>query len=261
MSQYPALTPDGATDGAVYRRVLDDPAGSPVGPVHILDNPARAALLGPHAHLARRRGDVLCYPADVSPFLALPDRPDRQAWRNVAALCGPGFVLVATGSPTAVPADWEILVQGPGVQLVDDGVRAAPDEEAVRLGPADVPEMLALVEQARPGPFLPRTVELGRYLGIRRGGALAAMAGERLRPPGWTEISAVCTAESHRGQGLAPRLVRAVAAGIRERGDMPFLHTAADNTTAIRLYESLGFRPRRQVMFLGLKVPGGECAV
>lgn len=250
MPQHPVLTPDDTTP------TTDDAPGA--AHRHPLDNPARAALLGPHAHLAERHGDVLRYPADVSPFVALPDRPDRETWRNVAALYGPGGVVSASGSPDTVPADWEILMQGPGVQLVDEGVRAVPDEEAVRLGPADVPEMLALVAHARPGPFLPRTIELGGYLGIRRGGALVAMAGERLRPPGWTEISAVCTAESHRGQGLGSRLVRAVAAGIRERGDTPFLHTSADNTTAIRLYESLGFRLRRHVTFLGLRVPGGD---
>ncbi|MBP0454576.1 GNAT family N-acetyltransferase [Kitasatospora sp. RG8] len=271
MPQQPVLTADSAADSATDSATGSATDGAEDGtpdsastsaedgsaPPHPLDNPVRAALLGPHAHFAERRGDVLRYPADVSPFVALPDRPDREAWRNVAALCGPGTVLGATGSLSALPADWEVLMQAPGVQLVDDGVQAAPDEEAVRLGPADVPEMLALVEHARPGPFLPRTVELGGYLGIRRGGVLVAMAGERLRPPGWTEISAVCTAESHRGQGLGSRLVLAVAAGIRERGDTPFLHTSAGNATAIRLYESLGFRLRRKVTFLGLRVPGG----
>lgn len=138
---------------------------------------------------------------------------------------------------------------------MDDGLDAAPDAEAVRLGPADVPDMLDLVERTQPGPFEPRTVELGTYLGIRRDGALVAMAGERLHPPGWTEISAVCTDPGHRGEGLATRLILAVAHGIRERGETPFLHTAASNTGAIRLYESLGFRLRRRVRFMAARVP------
>ena len=121
------------------------------------------------------------------------------------------------------------------------------------LGPADVPEMLALVERTRPGPFLPRTIEMGTYLGIRRDGELVAMAGERLHPPGWTEISAVCTDERFRGHGLATRLVLAVAAGIRERGETPLLHAAATNVHAIRLYESLGFARRRHTRFVGLR--------
>ncbi|SCE15528.1 FR47-like protein, partial [Streptomyces sp. BpilaLS-43] len=131
-----------------------------------------------------------------------------------------------------------------------------PDAEAVLLGPRDVPDMLELVARTRPGPFLPGTVELGTYLGVRRAGVLVAMAGERLHPPGWTEISGVCTDESVRGQGLATRLIRAVAHGIRERGETPFLHAASSNTGAVRLYESLGFRLRRRTAFLSALVPG-----
>ncbi|MFC1401489.1 MULTISPECIES: GNAT family N-acetyltransferase [Streptacidiphilus] len=232
------------------------PAESPdSAAAHPLDNPARASLLGPHAHFAERKGEVLRYPADVTVFVALPDEPDEQTWRDVAALMGPGAVVPVAGMAGAPPADWETVMDLPGVQLVDDGVAAAPDDEAVRLGPDDVPEMLALVEQAKPGPFLPRTVEMGSYLGIRREGRLVAMAGERLHPPGWTEISAVCTADSHRGQGLAGRLVLAVAHGIRARGETPFLHAAASNTNAIRLYKSLGFRQRREVRFMAVRIP------
>jgi len=244
MSQSQLFTPD---DGPVIE------AGS-TGP-HPLDNPARTALLGPHAHFAERRGEVLRYPADVSPFVALPDEPDEATWQDAAALLGPGALLPLAGVHASPPSDWELLTGLPGVQLVDDGVDAAPDHEAVRLGPGDVPEMLALVAHAKPGPFLPRTIEMGTYLGIRRGGRLVAMAGERLHPPGWTEISAVCTAADQRGQGLAGRLVRAVAAGIRARGETPFMHAAAGNTNAIRLYLSLGFRLRREVEFMGVRIP------
>jgi predicted GNAT family acetyltransferase len=134
---------------------------------------------------------------------------------------------------------------------------AVPDDEAIVLGPADVPEMLALVERTRPGPFEARTVELGTYLGIRREGELVAMAGERMRPPGWTEVSAVCTDPRFQGQGLGGRLVRAVAVGIRARGEVPCLHAAATNTGAIKLYESLGFVTRRTIDFVGLRAPSG----
>jgi ribosomal protein S18 acetylase RimI-like enzyme len=154
-----------------------------------------------------------------------------------------------------VPEGWEITFRIEGVQLVDDGLDAAPDPEAVRLGRADVPEILDLIARTQPGPFLPRTIEMGTYLGIRRDGALVAMAGERLHPPGWTEISAVCTDPAARGQGLATRLIGAVAHGIRQRGETPFLHTSAANTSAIRLYESLGFRLRRTTAFLAARAP------
>ncbi|PAZ09520.1 GNAT family N-acetyltransferase [Streptomyces sp. SA15] len=220
---------------------------------HVLDNPALAALTGPHAHFAERRGRVLRYPVDVTPWLALPDEPDTDDWADVAALAGPEVPLL--GFRGRVPDDWEVTERIEGVQMVDDGVIPAPDPEAVRLGPADVPEMLDLVARTRPGPFLPRTIELGTYLGIRRHGALVAMAGERLHPPGWTEISAVCTDPVVRGEGLATRLILAVSHGIRERGETPFLHTGAGNTNAIRLYESLGFRQRRTTVFATARAP------
>jgi ribosomal protein S18 acetylase RimI-like enzyme len=222
---------------------------------HVLDNPALASLTGPHARFAERRGRVLRYPRDVSPWLAMPDDPDARDWADLAALAGPGTEVALAGFVGRAPADWEITFEAEGVQLVDDGVAAAPDPEAVLLGPADVPEMLDLVERTRPGPFLPRTVDMGTYLGIRREGALVAMAGERLHPPGWTEISAVCTDPAARGEGLATRLVLAVAHGIRARGETPFLHASARNTGAIRLYESLGFRLRRRTVFFAARTP------
>ncbi|WP_371789770.1 GNAT family N-acetyltransferase [Streptomyces sp. NBC_01471] len=222
---------------------------------HPLDDPVRTALTGTHAHFARSRGRVLCYPDDVAPWFVTPEAPDAADWSDVAALAGPGGAVTLTAFREPPPDDWEIVFHAPGVQLVDAGVAAAPDPEAVRLGPADVPEMLALVERTRPGPFLSRTVELGTYLGIRHGGRLVAMAGERMRPPGWSEISAVCTDASVRGQGLGTRLIHAVAHEIRERGETPFLHAAESNTNAVRLYESLGFRLRRRTEFLSALVP------
>jgi predicted GNAT family acetyltransferase len=135
------------------------------------------------------------------------------------------------------------------VQLVGTGVRGRADPEAAPLTAADLPEILDLVERTRPGPFRKRTPQLGTYLGIRRGDALVAMAGERLRPAGHTEISAVCTDPAFRGAGLAARLIGAVAAGIQARGEVPFLHTAHDNAAAIRLYERLGFTLRTPIIF------------
>ncbi|WP_042418016.1 GNAT family N-acetyltransferase [Streptacidiphilus anmyonensis] len=227
----------------------------PVAPPHVLDNPVWAALTGPHVRFAERLGRAARYQADVTPFTALADPADPRAWDDLAALVGPGAVTAVNGA-TVPPEQWQIVESGRGVQLVDSSLRAEPAPEAVRLGPDDVPEMLDLVARSRPGPFLSRTVELGAYLGIRRDGRLVAMAGERLRPPGWTEISAVCTDPDHRGQGLATRLVRAVAAGIRQRGDIPFLHAAATNTGAVRLYESIGFIRRRRTAFLLVRAPG-----
>lgn len=223
-------------------------------PPHVLDNPAWAALTGPHRHLAEIIGSAARYQPDVSPFVALADAEDPRGWKDLAELVEPGLTIAVTGT-AAVPEDWETIDSGYGVQLVDTALRAEPEPEAVRLGPADVPEMLDLVALTRPGPFLPRTIELGAYYGIRRDGRLVAMAGERMRVPGWTEISAVCTDPDHRGSGLATRLIRHAAAGIRDRGDTPFLHAAESNTGAVRLYESIGFTVRRRTLFTFVRVP------
>jgi ribosomal protein S18 acetylase RimI-like enzyme len=218
---------------------------------HPLDNPLWTALSGPQAHLALRRGRAARFPADVSPFAAV----DGDAWDDLATLAGAGGTVVVPAAPEQPPPGWELVGAIPGVQMDGSGLDVAADPEAVRLGPADVPEMLDLVARTEPGPFLPRTLVLGTYLGIRRGGALVAMAGERMRPPGWGEISAVCTDPAHRGHGLAGRLVQAVGAVIQERGDIPFLHAAAANTAGIRLYEKLGFTLRREILFAALRVP------
>jgi len=231
---------------------LDDVTGVDAG-AHPLDNPVLGSLTGPHERLARFRGRAARYLADVSPFCALPAGPDAADWADATQLVAPGETVMFPALAAAPPPGWAVLGLGEGVQLVADGLKARPDEEAVTLGPADVPDMLRLVERTKPGPFLPRTIELGRYLGIRRDGELVAMAGERLRPPGWTEISAVCTDSAWRGYGFASRLTRALAVGIVARGEVPFLHAIATNVTAIRLYKELGFTHRRDIQFALLR--------
>ena len=212
-------------------------------PTHALDRVVAASLDGHHAKFARRHGQAVRYENGVAPFFAIEDPHDPAAWDDAAELIEAGETVAFPGVSTW-PSEWKLIAELDGVQMVGTDVSPKPDPEAVRLGPADVPEILDLIARTEPGPFLRRTIELGTYLGIRREGALVAMAGERLHPPGWTEISAVCTDPAYRGQGLASRLMRAVAAGIAERGETPFLHALATNTNAIRLYESLGFELR-----------------
>ena len=219
---------------------------------HVLDRVVAASLEGQHARFARRHGRALRYEDDVAPFFAIEDEHDPAAWANVAELVDGDEVAVFPGI-SAWPSEWNLVADIAGVQMVGADVVPKADAEAVQLGPDDVPEMLDLIARTEPGPFRERTVELGTYLGIRRDGALIAMAGERMQPPGWTEISAVCTDPAYRGQGLAGRLVRAVAAGIVERGETPCLHAAASNENAIRLYRSLGFTVRRPISFVVLQ--------
>ena len=135
-----------------------------------LDDPVRAALLGPHAHLAQRHGLAVRYEPDVSPFLAEPH--SAAEWDDVAALVGDGRSVIPAFAPLDPPDPLEIGMFLPGVQMVGDAVVGRPDPEAVRLGPDDVPAMLALVARTRPGPFGSRTVEMGTYLGFVEDGVL-----------------------------------------------------------------------------------------
>jgi ribosomal protein S18 acetylase RimI-like enzyme len=241
---------------AIRHTLSNDEAKAMTVP-HPLDNPVLSSLTGPHARFAERRGRVLRYPVDVCPFAAMPGEPDEADWADAAMLAGPGGHLALAGRRFSPPAGWQVTMIGEGTQMTGDHLDAAADPEAVPLGGADVPEMLELTARTKPGPFLPRTIELGPYLGIRREGKLVAMAGGRLHPAGWTEISAVCTDEAWRGQGLAARLIRALGAGIRDRGEIPFLH-ALNTNTAIGLYEELGFRHRIAISFAVARVPRAQ---
>jgi ribosomal protein S18 acetylase RimI-like enzyme len=219
----------------------------------VLENPVWAALSGPQACFAEASGDAARYSPEISPFAALADPGDPAGWRDLATLTD--YALL-TGPAIAAGPGWEVAVSVPGVQMVGHGMTGVEDPEAVVLTETDVPEILDLVERAKPGPFRKRTVELGRYLGIRHEGRLVAMAGERFRLPGWTEVSAVCTDPDHQGRGLGARLTLALAAGILGRGELPFLHAAADNDRALRLYERLGFEPSHDVVFASYRQVG-----
>lgn len=222
---------------------------------HVLDNPVWAAATGAHAHLIEAYGQAARYHPDVTPLAALRSSPNDRAWADLATIATSGDIVGLAGVTAAPPPQWEILDTVPGVQLVGTRLHASTDPETVPLSMADVPEMLDLAARTGIGLFGPRAIELGTHLGIRRDGRLVAMAGERVRPPGWTEISAVCTDPAHRGQGLATRLIHAIAARIHARGETVYLHAAATNAAAIRLYEAIGFTPRRTTTFRLVRIP------
>jgi ribosomal protein S18 acetylase RimI-like enzyme len=206
-----------------------------------LQNPVYYALSGAHSGLAEVRGRARRYPAQVAPFLGLPDDPTPRDWEDLAELVGIGHSGALIRPDFPLPENFKLVQQFDLVQFVAPDSFGVQDPEAVVLGADDVPEMLALTELTEPGPFRSRTIEFGGYVGLRERGKLIAMAGERFRPGGEVEISAVCTDPAYRGKGLATRLIRAVAAGIEKTGARPFLHTGGTNVNAIRLYEGLGF--------------------
>jgi ribosomal protein S18 acetylase RimI-like enzyme len=232
-----------------------------------LDNPAWWALTGSQRDLGRATPLAARFDSEVAPFGAFDGEPTAAHWADMAALTGPGATVAVIGAGPDLhvpPAGWTMSWQSAGIQMVaapggpgragpypGDG----PIDTVAALGVDDVPDMLALVSEARPGPFSTRTVEFGGYLGVRRQGDLVAMAGERLRPSGFAEISAVATHPDHRRQGLAELLVRSVASTIVARGDVPFLHVAAGNENAIRLYEAMAFTVRRTVWFSVVEAP------
>ena len=153
----------------------------------LLDNPAYGSLCGPHARFAEGRGHVRRYPIDVAPFLGLPAPPSAQDWRDAASLVQPGTYVVIRLRGAEMPNAWQAVQAFDLVQMIGERVNGVDCADAIPLGAADVPEMLELVTQTEPGPFLSRTIELGQYLGIRRKGALVAMAGERFHLEGWRE--------------------------------------------------------------------------
>jgi predicted GNAT family acetyltransferase len=213
----------------------------------ILDNPAWWALTGTDCRLSEGGEKARRYHAAVSPFAAVSDDRDPEAWTEMAGLAAASPVAVITAS---VPAGWAELHALPLIQMIHTG---APQEqlptahEFTPLTRADVPEMLALAEQTRPGPFARSTIDLGGYRGWRADGELACMAGERMHPGNWTEISAVCTAPGHQGRGLAASVVASLVNDIRAGGRRPFLNVTTDNVRARRLYEKLGFKGRTQM--------------
>ncbi len=229
--------------------------------MHVLDNPVWSALAGPQRGFCQRDGSVARFDPAISLFGAFVDVPGPGDWRDMARFIAPGGVVITTGCTGTPPEGWGVGYDGEGVQMTGEALAAADLQpwpgapEVVPLGPDDVDDMLELVDLARPGPFTPRTYELGGYVGVRRDGLLVAMAGERLRPDGWAEISAVATHPDHRREGLGELLVRAVAAGIVARGEVPFLHAAAVNDGAIRLYRTMGFTVRRHCRFVAAVAP------
>jgi predicted GNAT family acetyltransferase len=230
--------------------------------MHPLDRPVWASLSTHHARLAEGGERARRFLPDVNVFAsACDDGPAALA--ALADLVRPGeSVCLLQAPPITLPPGLLTVREAQGVQmLAPAGTDFDPaDGQVTALGDTDAAQMLALARLTEPGPFLERTHLMGSFLGIRIGGRLVAMAGERMRLPGYTEVSAVCTHPDFRGRGFALRLCAAVARRIQARGDQAFLHAWKTNHAAIALYERLGFRLRTEVhiALLARSLPSAE---
>lgn len=220
-----------------------------------LDRPIWSALTTRQRTISLGSDRARRLPADVAPFADVADMADMA---ELAVLVPHGdLVVMFTDGPVEAPPGLTAADTSSADQMVLEALRAPEgDIDVAELTNADVPAMQELVRLTNPGPFGPRTIELGRFVGIRREGRLVAMAGERLRPEGHTEITGVSTHPEHRGRGYSLALVANVARHILGRGDTPFLHVYSTNTSAIALYEKLGFRFRRSLRVTVLRRAG-----
>jgi ribosomal protein S18 acetylase RimI-like enzyme len=215
---------------------------------HPLDRPIWAALATRQAHFDTKGTIARRFPPDVSPFVAVGEDSAGAVAAAVELIPEGDDVSFLERAPPQAPAG-VTATSAKGLQMVAKGFAAGGrDFEIKTLTSDDADEMLALATLTRPGPFRARTHTLGRFIGIRDGGRLVAMAGERLKLDGFVEISAVCTHPDYRGRGYGAALMKIVGQRILSEGDTPFLHTYADNAVAIALYKRLGFEVRSEVV-------------
>jgi ribosomal protein S18 acetylase RimI-like enzyme len=218
------------------------------GSMHPLDNPIFNALRTCQAHFAETYQLLWRFPPEVTPLGGFVETNEAGIDSLRGYLASGGALGILVPAKIDAPRGLEIILEGPLLQMILENASDLPGIEKahdfIELREADVPEMVALATLTKPGPFGTRTREMGTYLGIRKDGMLAAMAGERMKLPGYTEISAVCTHPDHLGHGYAGFLMTILAQRIRARGEVPFLHVRPENTRAVHLYERLGFTRR-----------------
>ncbi len=217
-------------------------------PSHPLDRPVWSALTTRQAHLAEGDGRAWRLEPDHGPFAAAADGSAASLEALAALIPVGGSVWTVEVNPMPTPPGTVVMNQAQCHQMVADAIApSSPGFLIVQLTEEDAPEMLALATLTVPGPFLHHTHRMGAFVGVKQDGRLIAMAGERMRLDGFTELSGVCTHPDFRGRGYAGGLMSAVARRILNRGDAAFLHVYVTNVGAIALYEALGFRIRTTV--------------
>ena len=224
---------------------------------HPLDNPIFESLANRHRPLALQQGEVLRYPPDIAPFLGVPEEGHDDP-ATLHALVPPGDTVLMLGNMATPPAGWRFEPQVTLVQMACPEPLAEVDgPEVIELGDAHHADVLELVALVYPHYFRPQATRLGRYFGIYRDGRLAAIAGERMGPPGHREVSAVCTHPDFLGLGYSRRLMALLSNDLLRQGLVPFLHVSPANDRALALYERIGYRHRARIRFASLSRPPG----
>jgi ribosomal protein S18 acetylase RimI-like enzyme len=216
--------------------------------MHPLDHPIWNALTTRQQALAEGGALARRYPPAIAPFAAMADMSAQSFAALGALMTGSDIVVLFTPDPVNAPAELKVLLAETGEQMIGTPAESSiGGAEIITLGADDAPAMVELTKLTNPGPFTLRTQELGTFLGIRIDGQLVAMAGERMKPVNYTEITAVCVHPNHRGRGYAQLLLGAVAKGITARGEIPVLHVFSHNHSAIALYRRQGMEIRRRL--------------
>jgi GNAT superfamily N-acetyltransferase len=216
---------------------------------HLLDNIIWNTLTGPHAVYSVGTDTARRYAPGFSPIVGFAD-PARPDFDALAPFCAPGEHFYVGGWSGVAPSGWRVDAETTMYQMVWEAAAPMADEapDALPLGPQHASQAVELATLTHPGPFGPRTIELGEYFGCFDGARLVAMAGERMCAGSMREVSGVCTHPDFQGRGFARRLMRKLVFRQMQRNETPFLHVMRDNVHARQLYERMGFRVRDELV-------------
>lgn len=220
---------------------------------YVLDNPAWYALNTGNSNLAHGTQRVKFFDKDVAPFVGFDENSVENFDTLYELIDQHEYISFVSPNKTSIPGKWKVLKHIPCLQMVHDGITRQLNADIMDLSYMHVPQMLELTQLTRPGPFLSRTIDFGPFQGIIENDKLVAMAGQRMAPLPYIEVTAVCTHPDHAGKGYARQLLMSQCNDVIAHGKIPFLHVRDDNHRAIKVYESVGFFTRTDIHFYMLR--------
>jgi ribosomal protein S18 acetylase RimI-like enzyme len=212
----------------------------------VYDEPDPPVLLA----LAEEPGDAM---AEL--LLAVGERLPRTVYAHLSPS------LLEPIAPALAPASEPALHHKLGL-VRPDALEAYDTVEVEVLAPGDLDEVERFYPSAYPGTwFHPRMLETGRYVGVRRDGDLACVAGVHVWSPTWrvAALGNVATLPEARGNGLATAACARLCRILLDDGiDTISLNVRADNEAAIRAYEKLGFVHAADYVEVVLAAPSSD---